>query len=135
MTERIFITGGRGYFKDRERMRRLREMMWPSSIHVSHWEGARAWKKLDELTDAEDKLFKPFLPPIQLRAKMWLEPFKVTSVGKEVMGKLVWKGKNNWNMKRIKNEWQMQKLKQSNHSNKIITIGDDTIDLDRLKRR
>lgn len=134
MTERIFIASGRGCFKDHERMRRLRELVWPSSFHVSHWEGARL-VTIDELTDAEDKLFKPFFSPIQPRAKMWLEPFKVTSVGKEVMGKLVWKGKNDWNIKRIKNEWKMQRLKLSNDSNKIITIGDDTIDLDRLKKR
>lgn len=137
MTERIFIAvGGRGCFKDHERMRRLREMMWPSSIHVSHWEGARAWKKLDELTDAEDKLFKPFLPPIQLRAKMWLEPFKVTSVGKIVMGKLSWRGKNDWNIKRIKKEWKTKELSRSLHEDKWMPLGDeDFVNLGKIKRR
>lgn len=128
MTERIIVTGGR-------RMSlydRMQELMIGNRIdggfHVSHWEGAR-YVVLDELTDAEDKLFKPLFYPIQPRGKKWLEPFKVTSVGKMVMGKLIWKGKNNWNMKRIKNEWRENEWRE-----KKIALGDRVIDLDRLKR-
>lgn len=136
MTERITIIGGRGCFKTHEAIRRLNEMAWlGTSYHLSHWEGARL-VMLDELTDAEDKLFKPFFSPIQPRAKMWLEPFKVTSVGKEVMGKLVWKGKNDWNIKRIKKEWQTKELRQSLHEDKWVPLGDeDFVNLGKIKRR
>lgn len=140
MTEQIIVTGGRKRRDHYELMNQLDSILIGSridfpnsdyvglgSFHVSHWEGAR-YVVLDELTDAEDNLLIPYLSLIKPkpRGKKWLEPFKVTSIKENTHYVTAWRKARRMNM---------QKLEQSNHSNKIITIGDDTFDLDRLKRR
>lgn len=77
-----------------------------SSFHTSH---LYHWERnlfIDELKDAEAHNLKRWFEPPAPRAGAYLAAMKVTDVGKKVMGKLVWKGKNKWNMKRIMNEWK-----------------------------
>jgi hypothetical protein len=78
-----------------------------SSMHVSGYQGVNAsWRGYapDELKDAEQNNFKKWfeLPPA--RGTVALETMKVTEIGKP------WKGKNKWNMKRIKEEWKAKGL-------------------------